>query len=279
MRCDPTDERSSTVFFGETIMKFVAFVLVLIALFGLLVYTNPTLDDYEDFLRYSLIGEAETARGPTPPSSVSVLLSEQTQRRDYLILSLYRTQIEGKTLRVFGLLRNFFILEAPDYFRAARRGESAGSVGELQQNMSEEIARRDEETRRQAEADLQAELAQEMQARAEEAAKWRPPNPADVYDPQVVATVSRYSGLIKQRVENSWQIPAGSRSDLACTLRISLADDGRVVDVQIFQSSGDAVFDATAVKAVQTASPLPVPADPVARARFQAFKFVFRPGG
>jgi len=261
-------------------MKFVAFVLVLIALCGLLVYTNPTLDDYGDFLRYSLIEEVETARGTAPPpSAVSVLLTEQTQRRDYLILSLYRTQIEGKTLRAFGLLRNFFILEAPAYFREARRGESARSVGELQGNVSGEAARRSEEARRQAEADLQTELEKEMQARTEDAAKLQPPEPVNANDPRVVAAVSRYSGLIKQRVESHWQIPYGSRSDLACTLRISLADDGRVVDVQVAQSSGDAEFDATAVTAVQTASPLPVPADPAARARFQVFKFVFRPGG
>ncbi|MCB1716928.1 MAG: cell envelope integrity protein TolA, partial [Candidatus Competibacteraceae bacterium] len=91
--------------------------------------------------------------------------------------------------------------------------------------------------------------------------------------------VQQYVGLIKQKVERFWRLPPGSRSSLSCVLRIRLNEQGVVSDVQIVESSGDALFDRSAVAAVQRASPLPVPDDAEARATFRSFNFKFEPEG
>jgi colicin import membrane protein len=50
-----------------------------------------------------------------------------------------------------------------------------------------------------------------------------------------------------------------------------------VKSVQVIKSSGDEVFDRSAVTAVYKAAPLPLPKDPKDAAEFRSFNFDFKP--
>lgn len=69
-----------------------------------------------------------------------------------------------------------------------------------------------------------------------------------------------YVEAIRARVEAHWERPEGTAQGLRCTLRVTQRRGGRVVAVGIEETSGDGAFDAAAKRAVEAASPLPVPA-------------------
>jgi colicin import membrane protein len=52
---------------------------------------------------------------------------------------------------------------------------------------------------------------------------------------------------------------------------------GEVQNIKVVESSGNAIFDNSAITAVKKASPLPLPADPKAAAKFRNFNFRFSP--
>lgn len=92
------------------------------------------------------------------------------------------------------------------------------------------------------------------------------------------ATVDRYRGLISQRVENKWNRPVSSRTGMVVTLRISILPGGEVANVVPVVSSGDPAFDMSAIEAVRSASPLPVPDDlTVFNQNFRNFILKFNP--
>ncbi|HET8731480.1 MAG TPA: cell envelope integrity protein TolA [Moraxellaceae bacterium] len=92
------------------------------------------------------------------------------------------------------------------------------------------------------------------------------------------AQISRYSGLISQRVASKWNRPLSARKGMTVQLRINILPGGEVGNVTIKDSSGDAAFDASAVEAVKRSSPLPVPDDPaVFSQNFRNFTLKFTP--
>ena len=96
--------------------------------------------------------------------------------------------------------------------------------------------------------------------------------PAPKEDP-----VAQHALAIMDKVKHSWLKPADARQDLACTTQATVSPKGDVEGVEITQSSGDAVFDNSAVGAVYRASPLPVPADPAMADKFKIMQFRFTP--
>lgn len=71
--------------------------------------------------------------------------------------------------------------------------------------------------------------------------------------------VNKYQALIQQKMQENWIVPPLVNRSLATVLLIRLAPDGRVLDVTISKSSGDASLDSSARMAVLKSSPLPVP--------------------
>lgn len=71
--------------------------------------------------------------------------------------------------------------------------------------------------------------------------------------------VNKYQALIQQKMQENWIVPPLVNKSLATVLLIRLAPDGRVLDVTISKSSGDASLDSSARMAVLKSSPLPVP--------------------
>ena len=106
-------------------MKQVSYTLIFIAILGLMVFTNPTMDDYQEFARQEMRKLAERQGDDTSRALVALFggfasgfVVGQTQRKDYVFLSMYTMQIGEERMVCIGLFRNFVILEAPEVIRS-----------------------------------------------------------------------------------------------------------------------------------------------------------------
>ena len=125
----------------------------------------------------------------------------------------------------------------------------------------------EQEAKRKAEAARQREAEQALQAQlAEEAAQAR-----------AQSALSEFIPYIQDKVQNNWLRPAGSPPGLSCVIQVTLIPGGDVVGTRVVQSSGNALFDASVERAVQKASPLPLPNDPALFKYFREINFRFVP--
>ena len=99
-------------------MKTLSFTIILVALCGLLVYTNPTMDDYENFVQQHIRREMAGHDQPVDRFWGSIMGSigaafvvSQTIRTDYVFFSIYEVDFGDHHLKVIGILKNFFVLE------------------------------------------------------------------------------------------------------------------------------------------------------------------------
>jgi colicin import membrane protein len=70
--------------------------------------------------------------------------------------------------------------------------------------------------------------------------------------------VSYYS-LIEQTIEQGWVYPGRNISGLEAIISITINKDGEIIIQEIKKSSGDVLYDRSAIKAITNASPLPPP--------------------
>jgi hypothetical protein len=97
-------------------MKGSITAIVLAATVLLFVVTNPTLDDYEDYLRQELAREAREedevagALVALLGGFAGSLLANATTRDNYLLFSVYATDLDTEGLLVLGILGNFLVL-------------------------------------------------------------------------------------------------------------------------------------------------------------------------
>ena len=89
--------------------------------------------------------------------------------------------------------------------------------------------------------------------------------------------VDQYKGLILEAISKTWLVPQGTNPSLATQLVITLGLAGKVSNVQVVKSSGNALLDQSAVAAVYKASPLPMPPDADAAAMFNQFSLSLKP--
>ena len=96
-------------------MKRLYITLTLIALFGVLAYTNPSLNNYDDFISQKITEKARKQSDPVVGSllgSIAAnLLTTQTARKDYIFFSTYDTMFLNKRVQAIGILNNFFITD------------------------------------------------------------------------------------------------------------------------------------------------------------------------
>ncbi len=74
--------------------------------------------------------------------------------------------------------------------------------------------------------------------------------------------LKRYRGLVYQAVRQHYALPEAynlKNADLAVIVEVMLNEKGELVKHEIYQSSGDKIFDELALKAVKNAAPLPPP--------------------
>nr|VFJ51419.1 MAG: colicin import membrane protein [Candidatus Kentron sp. DK]VFJ64004.1 MAG: colicin import membrane protein [Candidatus Kentron sp. DK] len=153
-----------------------------------------------------------------------------------------------------------------------KRKEEAKKEAERQQLVKEKA---EKERRRKAEEKAAKEKAAKEKARKEAERKRREAEKAlqkklaaeqAERDREHQQLLNRYRleyvTNIKSAVEGNWTRPPGAKKGLKCKLKVTQTPDGRVLDVSITDSSGNAAFDRSAVAAVYKASPLPKPRDP-----------------
>jgi TonB family protein len=69
---------------------------------------------------------------------------------------------------------------------------------------------------------------------------------------------SYYLAAVERKVSENWYSAVSSGAEgYACTVFFRLRRDGRVTDVQIEQSSGNAYYDRSAMRAIRSATPFP----------------------
>ncbi|MBI4710786.1 MAG: cell envelope integrity protein TolA [Nitrospirae bacterium] len=68
-----------------------------------------------------------------------------------------------------------------------------------------------------------------------------------------------YYGLITRRIWQQWIYPDIKTSGLETMVSIKISGDGKIISQKIEKSSGNALFDRSALNAVSKASPLPPP--------------------
>ncbi len=95
--------------------------------------------------------------------------------------------------------------------------------------------------------------------------------------------VGRYLGQIDARVERAWIRPRAPIAPglFTCRVRIVQEDDGHVQEIELIDCNGDAAWQTSLVRAIQSASPLPAPPDPKVFSRRLILEFhstAFLPG-
>lgn len=159
-----------------------------------------------------------------------------------------------------------------------------------EQRKAEQQRREDAERQRQAEAERQrqaeAERERQRQAEAErrqqeQAAQQRArAEEQQQLEASYAATAQSFTSVISRRIEQNWSRPPSARNNMECELLIRLVPTGRVIQVDVIRSSGNAQFDRSAVQAVQRAEQFPevrdIPSEVFER-YYRELTLVFRP--
>ena len=145
----------------------------------------------------------------------------------------------------------------------------------------------EQETKRKAEAERKRKAEQEAKRKAEakaEAARQREAEQAlqaqlaeEAAQARAQSALSEFIPYIQERVQNNWLRPLGSPPGLSCVIQVKLIPGGEVVGTRVVRSSGNQLFDESVERAVQKASPLPLPDDPALFKYFREINFNFVP--
>ena len=165
----------------------------------------------------------------------------------------------------------------------AQQKKQAEATAEAQRKAKAEEAER----RKAADADAkrkqqdEAKAAQDAKVKADREADLKRRLAAEAAEEEGAAAMARsgvvdeYRTLLSQAIERSWIRPPSAKAGLECTLHVSQAPGGTVVDVKLGACNGDQSVRESIVNAVYRASPLPAPRDP--RAFERRLEIVFRP--
>ena len=115
-------------------MKSLAVVIGLSVLAGLTAYTNPSMDDFSNYVRQYVVTESQ--KGVNDPfgqfltsilgSIAGNVVGSQTVRTDYVLFSTYEVQFGKERLKALGICRNFILLETPGSKRSKKGDSPAG---------------------------------------------------------------------------------------------------------------------------------------------------------
>jgi colicin import membrane protein len=152
--------------------------------------------------------------------------------------------------------------EEADRKRETEAAEAKRRAAEATRKAEEKArASREAQAQSEREADLQRRLAAEEEAEAAALAR--------------SGVMDEYRALLVQTVERNWIRPPSARAGLECTLYVTQAPGGTVVDVKLGACNGDQAVRESIANAVFRASPLPAPRDP--RAFERRLEIVFKP--
>ncbi|MFZ0931291.1 MAG: DUF4359 domain-containing protein [Syntrophobacteraceae bacterium] len=115
-------------------MKSLVIIIALVALVGLMVYTNPSKDDLSNYVRQYVMKESQKKMKDSRGQLLGTILggiaggvlNSQTIRTDYVLFSTYEVQFGKERFKALGIFRNFILLEKPDLERLKTRNRPAG---------------------------------------------------------------------------------------------------------------------------------------------------------
>jgi len=161
-----------------------------------------------------------------------------------------------------------------------RKIDEKRKADEKKQRQAEAARKAEEKKQRDAEAKRQAEEKRKKEAEAKRQAEEKKKREAEEAKRQLINSCSlalrALKGEIKNKVEDSWTY-AGEATGLEVIISVKVTHDGEVASANEWRSSGDAIFDRSAVNALRKASPLPFPDDPRCYEHIKEFNFVFNP--
>jgi len=155
--------------------------------------------------------------------------------------------------------------------KRANEAELKRKVAEDTERKQAEAAEAKRKADEQAQAERDARLKSEREAALQRAL-------AEEEEGAAVArsgVVDEYRALLVQTIERNWMRPPSARAGLQCTLYVTQAPGGTVVDVKLGDCNGDQAVRESITTAVYRASPLPAPRDP--RAFERRLEIVFKP--
>jgi colicin import membrane protein len=159
---------------------------------------------------------------------------------------------------------------------AAERKRAADA--ELKRKAAEDLERKQAEAaeaKRKAAAQAQAERDTKLKAEREAALQRALAEEEEGAAVARSGVVDEYRALLVQTIERNWMRPPSARAGLQCTLYVTQAPGGTVVDVKLGACNGDQAVRESITTAVYRASPLPAPRDP--RAFERRLEIVFKP--
>ena len=172
--------------------------------------------------------------------------------------------------------------------RAARERQAAET--QRRQQAADEKRRAEAEARRKADEQKQRDELEARQKRAEQEKSAREARSkaereaelkralASEEEGEAIArsgVVDEYRAMLIQTIERNWNRPPSARAGLECTLYVTQATGGTVIDVKIGECNGDQAVRESVANAVYRSSPLPPPRD--ARAFERRLVMVFKP--
>ena len=162
-----------------------------------------------------------------------------------------------------------------------RAAEVAREKAALETRRAEEAERKraaDAEARRKAALDAERKKAQQdSRAQAEREAELQRALAAEEEGAAVARSgvMDEYRRLLVQTIERNWIRAPSARPGLECTLYVTQATGGTVVDVKLGACNGDEAVRESITTAVYKSTPLPAPRDP--RAFERRLEIVFKP--
>jgi len=183
--------------------------------------------------------EPEPKTEPAPPSP-DVKAAEEVQAAD-----AERRRVADEAAR-------------KDAAADAERKHAAVADARRKQEEQDKAAR-EAKLRSERESELQRQLAAEEEAAAVARS----------------GVVDEYRAVLIQAIERNWIRPPSARAGLECTLFVTQATGGTVIDVKLGTCNGDQAVRESIANAVYRASPLPAPRDP--RAFERRLQIVFKP--
>jgi colicin import membrane protein len=147
----------------------------------------------------------------------------------------------------------------------------------LKQKELEEKKKLEEQKRLQEQERLEEERRLLEQAQQEEWEKIKAEEQAaaeQARSRELATNMDLYKLAIKQRVDRNWVRPLSVEDWYTCEVMVDQIPGGEVINVQILQCDGDAVFQRSVRNAVYKSSPLPDPQNPTLFDR--RLKFTFR---
>jgi len=156
-----------------------------------------------------------------------------------------------------------------------RRAEEAAAKRKAEEEEEARRTREAEEARRKAEEQAQAEREARVRAEREADLQRRLAAEEEAEAFARSGVLDEYRALLVQTIERNWIRPPSARAGLQCTLYVTQAPGGTVIDVKLGSCNGDQAVRESIANAVFRASPLPPPSDP--RAFERRLEIVFKP--